>query len=187
MPAANLMAEHPREAGLDAAKVDELFKRAEREVNEGLLPSCQIAIARNGKIGAMKAFGHAVQGGADKPATIETLYCVFSCTKAIVSSAIWVLVGEGKLDISERAADIVPEFATNGKDAITVEQLLIHTGGFPSAPYPPRLEPLTPFVAMEPVALRIGRAGSIATNGVSGSSRGGSSSRSASATSTTRR
>ena len=138
MPAANLMAEHPREAGLDAAKVDELFKRAEREVNEGLLPSCQIAIARNGKIGAMKAFGHAIQGGTDKPATIETLYCVFSCTKAIVSSAIWILIGEGKLDIKERAADIVPEFATNGKDAITVEQILLHVGGFPNAPYAQR-------------------------------------------------
>jgi CubicO group peptidase (beta-lactamase class C family) len=133
-----LFAESPREAGLDPAKVEELFKRAEREVAEGLLPSCQIAIARNGKVGAMKSFGHATQGGADKPVSDETLYCVFSCTKAIVSSAMWILIGEGKLDISERAADIVPEFASNGKDAITVEQLLIHTGGFPNAPNPQR-------------------------------------------------
>jgi CubicO group peptidase (beta-lactamase class C family) len=133
-----LFAESPREVGLDPAKVEELFKRAEREVADGLLPSCQIAIARNGKVGAMKSFGHAVQGGADKPVSDETLYCVFSCTKAIVSSAMWILIGEGKLDISERAADIVPEFASNGKDAITVEQLLIHTSGFPNAPYPQR-------------------------------------------------
>jgi CubicO group peptidase (beta-lactamase class C family) len=133
-----LFAESPRELGLDPAKVEELFKRAEREVAEGLLPSCQIAIARNGKVGAMKSFGHATQGGADKAVSDETLYSVFSCTKAIVSSAMWILIGEGKLDISERAADIVPEFASNGKDAITVEQLLIHTGGFPNAPYPQR-------------------------------------------------
>src|SRR5260370_10224291 len=112
MPAANLLAEHPREAGLDAAKVDELFKRAERAVNEGLLPSCQIATARNGKIGAMKAFGHAVQGGAVKPATIETLYCVFSCTKTIVSSAIWILIGDGKLDIKEPPSAIFPQCDT---------------------------------------------------------------------------
>jgi CubicO group peptidase (beta-lactamase class C family) len=135
VPAANQIAEHPREVGLDPAKVDELFKRAAREVSEGLLPSCQIAIARNGKIGAMKSFGHAVQGGAEKPATNETLYCVFSCTKAIVSSAIWILLGEGKLALNERASVIVPEFASNGKDAITLEHLLLHTGGFPSAPY----------------------------------------------------
>jgi len=135
MPAAGQIAEHPRDVGLDPAKVDELLNRAEREVAQGLLPSCQIAIARKGKIGAMKSFGHAVQGGVDKPATNETLYCVFSCTKAIVSAAIWILLGEGKLRLDQGAADIIPEFATNGKDTITVEHLLLHTGGFPNAPY----------------------------------------------------
>jgi CubicO group peptidase (beta-lactamase class C family) len=135
MPAASIFAEDPREVGLDPAKVTELLKRAEREVAEKLLPSCQIAIARDGKIAAMKTFGHAVQGGIDRPATDDTLYCVFSCTKAIIASAIWILIGEGKLEIGERAAAIVPEFATNGKDAITAEQLLLHTGGFPMAPY----------------------------------------------------
>lgn len=136
MPASHQIAESPREVGLDPAKVEELFTRAEREVAEGLLPSCQIAIARNGKIGAMKTFGRAVQGGAEQPATDETLYCVFSCTKAIMSSAIWILIGEGKLGIGERAADIVAEFGSNGKETITVEQLLLHVGGFPSAPFP---------------------------------------------------
>jgi CubicO group peptidase (beta-lactamase class C family) len=135
MSATHPIAAHPREAGLDPARVDNLLRRAEREVAEGLLPSCQVAIARNGKIGAMKTFGHAVQGGVDKAATDETLYCVFSCTKAIISAAIWILLGEGKLALNEHAADIVPEFASNGKDAITVEQLLLHLGGFPNARY----------------------------------------------------
>ena len=83
----------------------------------------------------MRTFGHAVQGGADRPATNDTLYTIFSCTKAIMSSAAWLLIGEGKLDVRERAAEIVPEFGTNGKDVVTVEQLLLHTAGFPNAPY----------------------------------------------------
>jgi CubicO group peptidase (beta-lactamase class C family) len=136
MPQSRFFAEEPREVGLDPAKVDALLKRAEREVSEGLLPSAQVAIARNGKIAAMKTFGRAVQGGADKPATNETLYTIFSCTKAIISSAIWILIGEGKLDVRERVAAIIPEFGTNGKDAITVEQVMLHVGGFPNAPYP---------------------------------------------------
>ncbi|MBF6559896.1 MAG: beta-lactamase family protein [Candidatus Binataceae bacterium] len=136
MPQAHQIAASPREVGLDPAKVAELFTRAEREVSEGLLPSCQIAIARGGKIAAMKTFGRAVQGGVEKPATDETLYCIFSCTKAIISSAIWILIGDGKLAVGERAGDIVPEFASNGKETITVEQLLLHTGGFPNAPFP---------------------------------------------------
>ena len=51
-----------------------------------------------------------------------------------MSSAAWLLIGEGKLDVRERAAEIVPEFGTNGKDVVTVEQLLLHTAGFPNAP-----------------------------------------------------
>jgi CubicO group peptidase (beta-lactamase class C family) len=135
MPAPELFADSPRAVGLDPQKVEALFERAAREVNQGLLPSCQIAIARNGRIGAMRTFGRAIQGGAERPATNDTLYAVFSCTKAIMSAAAWMLIGEGKLDVRERAGAIVPEFATNGKDVITVEQLLLHTGGFPNAPY----------------------------------------------------
>jgi CubicO group peptidase (beta-lactamase class C family) len=130
------IADHPAQAGLDPAKVEALFARAEREVNEGLLPSVQIAIARNGKIGAMRTIGRANQGGAEKPATDQTLYTIFSCTKAIMSSAAWLLIGDGKLRADEVVAEIVPEFATNGKDKMTVEQVLLHVGGFPNAPYP---------------------------------------------------
>jgi CubicO group peptidase (beta-lactamase class C family) len=136
MPAQSHFAENPREVGLDPEKVEALFKRAEREVNEGLLPSMQIALARNGKIGAMRTVGRAKQGGQEKPATNETLYTIFSCTKAIMSAASWILIGEGKLNPSDRVAAIVPEFGTNGKENITVEQVLLHISGFPNAPYP---------------------------------------------------
>jgi CubicO group peptidase (beta-lactamase class C family) len=135
MPSHELFADSPRAIGLDPQKVDALFERAAREVNDGLLPSCQIAIARNGKVGAMRTFGHAVQGDDDRPTTNDTLYTIFSCTKAIMSAAAWLLIGEGKLDVRERAAEIVPEFGSNGKDVVTVEQLLLHTAGFPNAPY----------------------------------------------------
>lgn len=136
MPSQQLVAEHPKDVALDPTKVEALFERAQREIRDGLLPSCQIAIARDGKIGAMRTFGKAVQGGEEKPATNQTLYTIFSCTKAIMSAAAWLLIGDGLLKPSERVADIVPEFATNGKDAVTVEQVLLHVSGFPNAPFP---------------------------------------------------
>ncbi len=136
MPAQELIAESPREVGLDPEKVEALFQRAEREVKGGLLPSVQIAIARNGKVGAMRTVGRARQGGVEKPATNDTLYVIFSCTKAIMSSAAWLLIGDGKLDVNEKVAAIIPEFGTNGKENITVEQVLLHVSGFPNAPYP---------------------------------------------------
>jgi len=136
MPSKNLIADRPEQVGLDSAKVDTLFQRAEREVREGLLPAVQIAIARDGKIGALRTFGRARQGGVEKPATDQTLFTIFSCTKAIMSAATWLLIGDGKLQENERVADIVPEFGTNGKDQITVQQVLLHIAGFPNAPYP---------------------------------------------------
>ncbi|MGD0072956.1 MAG: serine hydrolase domain-containing protein [Candidatus Binataceae bacterium] len=136
MPAEHFFASRPEEVGLDSARVEALMERAEREVEEGLLPSAQVAIARHGMVGAMRTFGHATQGGVDKPATNQTFYAIFSCTKAIVSTALWILIGEGKLDVNSRVAAIVPEFGTNGKHVVTVEQVMLHVAGFPNAPYP---------------------------------------------------
>ena len=65
MPAPHFFADNPAELGLNPDKVQALFDRAEREVKEGVLPACQFAMARNGKIGLMHTFGAAVQGGAN--------------------------------------------------------------------------------------------------------------------------
>ena len=36
-----------------------------------------------------------------------------------------------------RVAEMIPEFGSNGKDAITIEQVMLHTSGFPRAPFNP--------------------------------------------------
>ena len=41
---------------------------------------------------------------------------MFSATKAVVAGAVWILMGEGLLDVTVPVATIIPEFATNGKD-----------------------------------------------------------------------
>jgi CubicO group peptidase (beta-lactamase class C family) len=134
MPASQLFAERPQHIGLNPDKVQALFDRAERDIKEGVLPACQIAIAREGKIGAMGTFGRAVQGGAEKPATDETFFDIMSCTKAITSSAAWILIQEGKLHPQDTVAKYIPEFANNGKEAVTLEHLLTHTSAIPTAP-----------------------------------------------------
>jgi CubicO group peptidase (beta-lactamase class C family) len=135
MLAAHFFADNIEEVGLDPEKVPALFARAEREVKEGLLPATQVAIARNGKIGAMQTFGRAVQGGTEKPATNETRFVIMSSTKAFTSASAWLLMQEGKLRPEDRVVDFIPEFGTNGKDVVTVEQLLVHTSGIPYAPH----------------------------------------------------
>jgi CubicO group peptidase (beta-lactamase class C family) len=120
---------NPADAGVSQKKLDDLLLRVKREVDEGLLPSAQIAIAKNGKLVAFETFGSA---------TNDSLYCVFSCTKAITAAAGWLLIQDGKLDVSHKVSDLIPEFTTNGKRDIRIEQLFTHTAGFPNAPFRPR-------------------------------------------------
>jgi CubicO group peptidase (beta-lactamase class C family) len=117
-----------RAAGLNPDRVVRLLERARQEVDEGLLPAVQIAVAREGRVVLSACFGDA---------TPESLVSVFSATKAFTSAAAWILMEEGSLDESERVVDIVPEFGGNGKDAVIVEQLFTHTAGFPHAPFRP--------------------------------------------------
>jgi CubicO group peptidase (beta-lactamase class C family) len=136
-PPAYRVAASPEALGLDPSKVALLLERVERDVKDGVLPNAQVALGRNGQLAAFKTFGRVKHGPEEVPARDDTLFCLFSCTKAITSVLAWQLIEQGKLDVRTRVAELVPEFAENGKGAITVEQLLIHTAGFPSAPFNP--------------------------------------------------
>jgi CubicO group peptidase (beta-lactamase class C family) len=114
--------------GLSVEKVQRLLARAAKEVEEGLLPAAQIAIAKDNKIVIAESFGQAQD---------NSLTCIFSATKAVTSAAAWLLLQEGKLAEGEFVSDIIPEFASNDKTAVTVGQLFSHTAGFPSAPFAP--------------------------------------------------
>jgi CubicO group peptidase (beta-lactamase class C family) len=125
----------PEDLGIDPEKLEAVFARAKHDVDQGILPSAQVAVARHGKLAGMRTFGSAVQGGTEQAATDHTMYHIFSSTKAVVAAAIWLLFDEGLLRLDEKVADIVPEFGTNGKEAIDVETMMLHAGGFPYAPF----------------------------------------------------
>ncbi len=118
----------PRDAGIDEDKLAALVARARQEVDEGLLPAAQVALAKDGRLVCFETFG-----AADN----NSLFCIFSATKAITSAAAWLLIQEGKLDTSKKVIEVIPEFGSHGKDAVVIEQLFTHTAGFPSAPFRP--------------------------------------------------
>jgi CubicO group peptidase (beta-lactamase class C family) len=68
-----------------------------------------------------------------RAANDRTLFQMFSQTKVFTSAAVWTLIEEGKLSFMDKVADHLPEFATRGKQDITLHQVMSHTGGFPSA------------------------------------------------------
>ena len=116
----------PNETDTDPARLDELVGRVARTVDEGRLPTCQLAIARHGRLVLCRTFG----------ADPTSRYVTFSCTKAIMAGALWRLLGEGSIARSTRVVEVVPEFGANGKETVTVEHLLTHTAGFPHVFFP---------------------------------------------------
>jgi CubicO group peptidase (beta-lactamase class C family) len=107
----------------NAAALTPLVERCRREIDSGLLPACQIAVAIRGEIVCFETLGDA---------TNDSRFLMYSATKTFVASAVWKLFGEGLFSLDQRVAEILPGFGANGKHDITVEQVLLHTAGFPS-------------------------------------------------------
>lgn len=110
---------------LDRSAVDALLTRARREVDDGLLPGCQLALALDGEVLVHEAFGDA---------DVDTRFTIFSATKPFIASLVWQLLGDGSLTPEQPVHDVIPEFGSHGKDAITLDHVLQHTAGFPRAP-----------------------------------------------------
>ena len=67
------------------SSVDELLETARSETESGLVPASQIAVAREGEIVAFETFGDAMP---------ESRFPIYSATKPIVASAMWLLIGD---------------------------------------------------------------------------------------------
>jgi CubicO group peptidase (beta-lactamase class C family) len=112
---------------LDPGAVEALLHRARHDVDDGELPSYQLALARDGEVLLSDTHG----------APDAARYLLYSVTKALSAGAAWLLIGDGSLTPETPVVDVVPEFGTNGKEVVTVEHLMTHTAGFPRAPMRP--------------------------------------------------
>jgi CubicO group peptidase (beta-lactamase class C family) len=123
----------PRDVGVDSDRLQMFLSRARMDVDRGLLPSVQVAVARHGRLVAFETYGEA---------TNENRYILQSVGRTVVAAVAWKLLGEHIFRLDERVSDVIPEFGTNGKDAITVEHVLTHSAGIPFAPlgYPKMLD-----------------------------------------------
>ncbi len=91
-------------------------------------------------------------GVADKTTgaawTEDTLQLVFSTTKGAAAICIARLVEEGRIDYDRPVASYWPDFAQNGKESITVGQMMSHQAGIPAVDATLSLEDL---IAVAPV------------------------------------
>lgn len=122
----------PGDAGLRLEPIERMDTLIARHVADGRYPGAQIAIARHGKLAFTRNYGLARVAPA-VPMSDDTLCRLYSNTKVITAAAIWILVEDGLLSFNDRVAEHIPDFARNGKGAITVLQVITHQAGFPNA------------------------------------------------------
>src|ERR671918_1811591 len=136
MPPFPLPASKPSALGLNDRALDRLQELITRHIAEGRYPGAQIAIARRGQLALTASFGDARTEPKRVAATDDTLWLLYSNTKVITASAVWLLAEQGALSFTDTVAAHLPGFEANGKGEVTILQLLTHQGGFPDAEIP---------------------------------------------------
>ncbi len=130
-PAATRLPEvKPEDAGLRSEILAFIDPAVEKAIENKQMPGCVVAIGRQNKLAFLKAYGNKQVEPNVVPMDVDTLFDLASVTKPVATAtSVMVLVDRGKIDIDEKVAHYIPEFAENGKENITVRQLLTHTAG----------------------------------------------------------
>lgn len=104
------------------AEVDKIFSW----VAPGM-PGCVAAASHQGKVVVNRAYGLA-DLERNVPLTTDSVIDVASIRKQFIAAAVLLLVGEGRLSLSDDVRKFVPELPDYGR-TITIDQLLTHTSG----------------------------------------------------------
>lgn len=117
------------------AKLDQVWTAAlqpelQEAIKRGEMPGAVLCIGRkSGKpwiraIGNQQVLPHVVVASTD------TMYDLASLTKPVVTATLILKLHEQeKLNLNHPAAKYLPQFAVQGKEQITIKQLLLHTSG----------------------------------------------------------
>jgi uncharacterized protein YbbC (DUF1343 family)/CubicO group peptidase (beta-lactamase class C family) len=111
----------------DRAGIDEAVNGA---IARGEVPGAVVAVTRGGRVVLAKAYGLRTKDPDERPMRVDTVFDLASLTKVLATApSVMLLVEQGKIKLGDPVAKYLPSFAQNGKDRITVEHLLLHTGG----------------------------------------------------------
>jgi uncharacterized protein YbbC (DUF1343 family)/CubicO group peptidase (beta-lactamase class C family) len=102
----------------------------EQAVGEAQIPGAVLIVGHHGQVIYRKAYGSRALEPRREAMTLDTVFDLASLTKVIATTtAVMQLVEQGKVRLNDPVAKYLPEFAQNGKDDITVRQLLVHFSG----------------------------------------------------------
>ena len=109
------------------AVIDTIIKQA---IDSGQIPGAVVLVGHRGRVVYRKAFGYRALEPRRERMTVDTIFDLASLTKVVATTtAVMQLVERGEVRPNDPVAKYLPEFAQNGKEDITVRELLTHYSG----------------------------------------------------------
>ncbi len=110
-------------------KLTEIDSEILEAITNRRCPGAVLWLERNG-VAYCRAYGQRAVVPAAEPMSLDTVFDAASLTKVLATTpAVMLLVERGKVKLDERAQHYLPEFTGDGRENITVQQLLTHTSG----------------------------------------------------------
>jgi uncharacterized protein YbbC (DUF1343 family)/beta-glucosidase-like glycosyl hydrolase len=120
----------PEEAGFRADGLADLDKVVDDFIAQGAFPGAVVAVGHKGRLAYLKGYGHLTYDDDAPAVTTETIYDLASITKVVATTtAAMLLVDERALDLDKPVQDFLPGFVGEGKEKVTVRNLLTHSSG----------------------------------------------------------
>jgi uncharacterized protein YbbC (DUF1343 family)/CubicO group peptidase (beta-lactamase class C family) len=111
------------------AVVDPIIQQA---IRDGQIPGAVALVWHNGQVVYEKALGERALEPRRERMTLDTVFDIASLTKVVATTtAVMQLIVQGKVRLDDPVAKYIPEFAQNGKQDITVRDLMTHYSGLP--------------------------------------------------------
>jgi uncharacterized protein YbbC (DUF1343 family)/CubicO group peptidase (beta-lactamase class C family) len=100
-------------------------------INQHKLPGAVVLVSRKGKVVWKKAYGARAIEPTRESMTVDTIFDLASLTKVVATAtSIMILVERGKVRLDDPVSVYIPELKGEGRDRITIEELLIHKSGY---------------------------------------------------------
>ena len=121
----------PAAASVSAARLAQMDPLIETEINQKHLPGAVVLVERKGHIVWRKAYGSRTVEPTRERMTTDTIFDLASLTKVVATAtSIMILVERGKVRLSDPVSLYIPELKGEGRERITIEQLLTHRSGY---------------------------------------------------------
>ena len=118
------------DVGMSQARLDDVAARVQNRIDRGLMPGAVVLVARHGRVVLHQAIG-ARESGKDAM-TKDTLFDLESNTKVLATAISYMLLVERRVvSLSDPIAKFLPNFATNGKEHVTLRDMLRYSSGLP--------------------------------------------------------